>query len=667
MNEKTFRFDIQSLRAVSVLLVIFYHFNFSISDVPLFSGGFIGVDIFFIISGYVISNLILTEIKNQNEFDFFKFFEKRLRRLVPALYFVLFVVFVFGFFFLLPDRFTQLSKDVFFNVFFTSNFYFWDSLQAYGAIAGIERPLLHTWSLSVEWQFYIITSFFFIFFRKNILKNFNLYFICLFFISFFINFFLLSNQINFNFYFSGSRYWEFLLGVLIRYNQDILKSIITKKLDSKMINLFLFTSLIFIIFFSISYQFLNAKKLFFIITMFFSAFIILMGNSNSFFSELFKSKILVYIGAISYSLYVWHFPFASFFFATSNQEFFTNNLKIITLILIFIISSFSFYFIENIFRKFDIINTKKFYFLFILTSLILVSLSYSVVKNDGYIDRFNISKEKQKFIIKFNDKRIAPRTIPVVFDSSKKTILILGNSIGGEYYEILKENIYLKEKYNIIYSLIQIRCLENFIAGRNQSNCFRKLEFEKENNFQEKISYLDDVDIIILKTRWNNKDLKVLPKVISFLKSKDKEVIIVSQNPEFQIIDTEDFKPKIKYKNNILVNSLFQKSTIVDKYYLRENKLPESKDLLEMEKEYFSKINWTRLNTINDKLKKISLNHNVRFINDFEAFCNIQTKRCDVITNGIKIHYDTRGHITILSKPYLSIKILEKTDLKNLL
>ena len=307
--------------------------------------------------------------------------------------------------------------------------------------------------------------------------------------------------------------------------------------------------------------------------MFFSAFIILMGNSNSFFSELFKSKILVYIGAISYSLYVWHFPFASFFFATSNQEFFTNNLKIITLILIFIISSFSFYFIENIFRKFDIINTKKFYFLFILTSLILVLLSYSVVKNDGYIDRLNISKEKKEFIIKFNDKRIAPRTIPVVFDSSKKTILILGNSIGGEYYEILKENIYLKEKYNIIYSLIQIGCLENFIAGRKRSNCFRKLEFEKENNFQEKISYLDDVDIIILKTRWNNKDLKVLPKVINFLKSKDKEVIIASQNPEFQIVDTEDFKPKIKYKNNILVNSLFQKSTIVDKYYLRENKL----------------------------------------------------------------------------------------------
>ena len=87
MHEKTFRFDIQSLRAVSVILVIFYHFNFTYQNIPLFSGGFIGVDIFFIISGYVISNLILEELEQKNDFKFSKFIEKRLRRLVPALYF----------------------------------------------------------------------------------------------------------------------------------------------------------------------------------------------------------------------------------------------------------------------------------------------------------------------------------------------------------------------------------------------------------------------------------------------------------------------------------------------------------------------------------------------------------------------------------------------------
>ena len=109
MNKDTFRFDIQSLRAISVILVIFYHFNFTLNGKPLFPGGFIGVDIFFIISGYVISNLILKEIREKNNFEFFVFFEKRLRRLIPALYFFLFVIFLISLFFLLPSRLLQLS------------------------------------------------------------------------------------------------------------------------------------------------------------------------------------------------------------------------------------------------------------------------------------------------------------------------------------------------------------------------------------------------------------------------------------------------------------------------------------------------------------------------------------------------------------------------------
>jgi peptidoglycan/LPS O-acetylase OafA/YrhL len=667
MNEKTFRFDLQSLRAVSVLIVIFYHFNFSISGVILFSGGFIGVDIFFIISGYVIANLILIEIQEQNKFNFIKFFEKRLRRLVPVLYLSLFVIFFFGYFFLLPDRFIQLSKDIFFNVFYLANFYFWDSLQAYGAINGIERPLLHTWSLSVEWQFYIFTSFLFIFFRKYILNNFNLYFIGLFIISFIVNFFFLADQINFNFYFSGSRYWEFLLGVLIRYNQDFLRPKIKEKLNDKKINFILFLSLIYIIIFSISYQFSNIKNIFFIITMFSATFIILMGNSNTIFYEFFKTKILVFIGAISYSLYVWHFPFASFFFATSNQEFFTNNIKIIVLILIFLISIFTYYFIENYFRKFEKIKTKNFYTLLILSSSLLIILSFLVIKNKGYVDRLNISNEKVNFILNYNEKRVKPIDYPIKINGSKKTILILGNSIGGEYFEILKENDYISKKYNIIYALTQIRCLENFISGKSSTKCFRRLELNKENNFQEKLSYLDDIDIVIFKTKWNNKDLKDLPKAINFFKSKGKEVIIVSANPEFKIIKNEMFNPKIKYKNNILVNSLFQKNTIVDKYYILNDQLPKSNDLINMEKEYFSKIKWKKLQNINQELKKISQDNSVKFVNDFDIYCNIKTERCDVIADGVKIHYDSRGHGTILSKPFLSIRILQNTDFKSLL
>ena len=86
-----------------------------------------------------------------------------------------------------------------------------------------------------------------------------------------------------------------------------------------------------------------------------------------------------------------------------------------------------------------------------------------------------------------------------------------------------------------------------------------------------------------------------------------------------------------------------------------------------MEKEYFSRVNWKRFYKINDTLEKISLDNNISFVNDLGIYCNTQTKRCEVLTDGAKIHIDTRGHTSILSKLNLSNKILEKTEFKNLL
>ena len=199
-----------------------------------------------------------------------------------------------------------------------------------------------------------------------------------------------------------------------------------------------------------------------------SSFIILMGNTDTLFLKLFKANTLVYIGAISYSLYVWHYPFASFFFATENQIYLTNFIKLILLIPLTIISIFSYRYIETIFRRSDLISTKKFYIFFVITSFILILISYISIKNDGFKDRLKISEDQKNFIIDFNKNRIDPIDYEIKIDNSKKTILVLGNSIGGEFYEILLANDYFKEKYNIIYSLIQIRCLENLIDGKKE-------------------------------------------------------------------------------------------------------------------------------------------------------------------------------------------------------
>ena len=157
-----------------------------------------------------------------------------------------------------------------------------------------------------------------------------------------------------------------------------------------------------------------------------------------------------------------------------------------------------------------------------------------------------------------------------------------------------------------------------------------------------------------MKTRWSKKDLKKLPKVVDFFKQKGKDVIIMSANPEFSIIEKEKFKPKKKYENYFLTNALFQLNTIVDKYYLENYKLPEGDSLLQMEKLYFEKINWKNLNYTNKSLKNISLQKNVSYVDDLGTYCELSEKSCKVIFEDKKIHWDSRGHATILTKPFLS-------------
>ena len=671
MIEKTFRLDIQSLRAISVLLVIFYHFNLVFNNHPLFSGGFIGVDIFFIISGYVISNIILIELEKKKNFDFINFLEKRLRRLVPALYFLLIIIFIFGFFLLIPESFSELSSEIISNVFILSNFYFWESLAQYGAISGMERPLLHTWSLSVEWQFYIITSLIFFLFKKKLETYFNLYFLTLFVVSFVLNFFILTNQINFNFFFSGSRYWEFVLGILIRYNQTKAIMLFRNFLDDNKINYILFISFFIIIFFSLSFQFLENQKFFFILAMISSSIIILLGNTKSYFSRFFNSKTLVFIGGISYSMYIWHYPIASFFYTTGYEYYFNNYIKLIAILPLFFISIFSYNFIENKFRNSLIINRKNFLILFISSSIFLVLLSMITIKNDGIFERIKITHHQKNFIINYDKDRkdpgFYPEAFPAIIDDTKKTILVLGNSHGGEYFELISNTKYLKQKYNMIYSHIQIRCLKNLINGINKSNCFRKLDFSKENDFQKKISLLKKVNIVILKTKWSEMDIEVLPDVIKFLKKKGIIVIVGSENPFFKIINNENFKPEKKYKSSILVHALFQKNTILDKYYISKSKLPNNQDLIKMEKEYFNKIDWERYMLNNDQLKKISTENDVIFFNDIEVFCNLAAERCDVLADNNKIHWDENGHTTFKSKLHLSNRLIKNTKLMDYL
>ena len=176
MSTLIYRNEIDGLRALAVLPVILFHAGFS-----FFRGGFIGVDIFFVISGFLITSVILDQINN-NHFSFIDFYIKRARRIIPAFYFVLLFSLFFSSLWLMPSDMKSFSKSIQFSVASLANIFFYRD-SGYFSAASELKPLLHTWSLSIEEQFYWIFPFFLFFSSKHLNKKFFL-FLTLFFLSF---------------------------------------------------------------------------------------------------------------------------------------------------------------------------------------------------------------------------------------------------------------------------------------------------------------------------------------------------------------------------------------------------------------------------------------------------------------------------------------------------
>ena len=152
-----YRTDIDGLRAIAVISVILFHLKY-------ISNGYLGVDVFFVISGYLITSIIYKEVES-NSFSILKFYEKRIRRIIPLVLFTSFVAFILGLFFMLPDDLENLSQAVFASNFSVNNILMRITSSDYWAIKNDYKPLMHTWSLGIEEQFYLFYPFIFFFLK----------------------------------------------------------------------------------------------------------------------------------------------------------------------------------------------------------------------------------------------------------------------------------------------------------------------------------------------------------------------------------------------------------------------------------------------------------------------------------------------------------------------
>ena len=324
---------IQFLRAISVLLVFFYHLKFQYFDY-----GFLGVDIFFVISGFVITSLIYSEIELTKKFDFSNFYLKRFKRIYPVLFFILSLSLLFIIFFQPLDLFLNNLKVYFFSLIGISNLYYLFSKKDYFDTV-FDDPYAHTWSLGVEEQFYIIFPLFLFYLLK--IKSFfrNISFLVLLIMGSVFLTLIFHENIKLIFYSPIFRFWEFLIGTLT--------FILSQRIKFKNNYLSLIVLTMLLIFILIPKTF-NLPYIM-LITVLLSSIFIFTYETNDYkiINHLIENKFFVFLGNISYSFYLWHLPIIYFYDLYFVDSFFRIPLLFF---LIFILSYFSFVFIENKFR-----------------------------------------------------------------------------------------------------------------------------------------------------------------------------------------------------------------------------------------------------------------------------------------------------------------------------
>ncbi|MDH5655527.1 MAG: acyltransferase [Spirochaetia bacterium] len=348
-----YRPDIDGLRSVAVISVLIFH-----AFPEWLPGGFVGVDIFFVISGYLISTIIFKNLE-KNNFSFLDFYMRRVRRIFPSLILVLLACYTFGWISLFADEYAQLGKHIAASAASVQNIILWQE-SGYFDNASDSKPLLHLWSLGIEEQFYILWPFFlWLFSKNNIKKHYLLIFV--FFASFLFSIYIIYIDVSEAFYSPLTRCWELASGSFLAYIHlyhfekiNLLKNKVIQffSADESLLNHILsFLGLILII---IAIFTLSENSLFpgfWALLPVAGSFILIFAGQNAWINKIILSnRIAVYTGLISYPLYLWHWPLFSFLHILKGQTL-SLELRFYLLILSFILASLSYHFVEKYLRS----------------------------------------------------------------------------------------------------------------------------------------------------------------------------------------------------------------------------------------------------------------------------------------------------------------------------
>ncbi|HEB4967971.1 TPA: acyltransferase [Klebsiella quasipneumoniae] len=555
MKNNGFRYDINGLRAYAVILVVLFHFG-----VTGFSAGFVGVDIFFVISGFLMTKIISDRLLD-NSFSLMDFISSRAIRILPALLVMTLVVCLIGWFLLEPSEYKKYGAYAASSIVFSSNILYWKKTGDYFSTDSHDIPLLHTWSLSVEWQFYLLLPIFLWLVTrvKNRKEVIQVSIVFLFIISFLLLCFFSENNQTFSFFMLPMRAWEMAAGGLVYL---IFNNVNFNKLNP----LGLILILVSLCTASRGYSWPGYLTLLPVIG---TMLVLIARNGNSIF---FRLKAIQKVGDWSYSIYLWHWPIVFFISYLDIKNTYSSFFGVI---LSIILGMISFKFIETPTRK---LSTKLGFvksLIYISISVVILFLIYSLIfYKQGFISRadgvFIAKTENIKmprtndgwcFYDFSNDSSLvvgSKKAQECFLGSSSKTArkaLLIGDSFAGHNSPFWD---YIGKDLNISVQGVSTNwcypSLNGDYTGRKGSVEYKQCLLNRGfliNNFK-------NYDYIILAGMWSSvfdkNQIENLNELTKFLVKNNKKVIIMDEPYAFDKKIADIYKRKLWLDQRFSIN-----------------------------------------------------------------------------------------------------------------
>ena len=665
-----YRSEIDGLRALAVVPVILFHAGFE-----LFNGGFIGVDVFFVISGYLITTIIIEDMEN-NCFSFIYFYERRVRRILPALFFVMLACIPFAWMWMVPGQMKDFSQSIVAVSLFVSNLLFWKESGYFDASAE-EKPLLHTWSLAVEEQYYVFFPIFlFLTWRFGKTRVFWII-VAMASISLILSEWGWRNKVTANFYLAPTRVWEIFAGSIAAF-------VVQKKgvQKSEIMSLLGLSAIIFAFFFYDEKT--PFPSVYTLVPVVGVVLLIMFGDKETLAAKLLGTKLFVGIGIISYSAYLWHQPLFAFVKIRILGEPSQLLMLALTVFSLFL-AILSWRYIEKPFRDKKQYTRKHIFLLSAATLVMLIIFGLIGHLNSGFEKRYSLeliqtlkdstnrNQSSIECFLKPKENRVIPshpiKGCTSYFVNNSASVMMIGDSHLDTMGSLLQEKLYKKGigSYSVSYPgcppFIGLYVPSEGTHHRCHEFNQSMFDYAKQNGITDIIliaafpSYLNG-------TLYDNGEGGKMTGINSAAYVIDEKHKSLLQNNNERILKvTNVYKDQLSALSNkfrlFVVNSPPEVGWDVPKYYTHKMIFDNN----ELTTHTHSFVNYkSRISNLVSIINSID-NENLYFFDLASLFCKEVTERC-AMNEGRKLLYRDKYHLSMYGSEIATKNFIKKFGIK---